>query len=406
MFRCCRFSSVFFLWLLVAPFLDYRNIFSSALSSTRTTTGTGTISGKDAYLVNPPSSHSAILRLSYDGSRFYGWSAANDKDTNLKRVAGSSSLRRKRRKSKLQAPVGRIRSVQGVLRQQLAKVYGNVDPAQIVVEGSSRTDKGVHATGAIAMFYGINCNNDTRSTTIDSTSDPYLPLPMKGDFSRLAFALNRMLPPDLRIAGIAPKPSTDANMIFHPSVSAFSKTYIYTFSIVSRGTIPDPTTNRWVWHCPAPSDQQFDLELAQQACRQFQRTHNFASFQGAPRGKTDKEKRQTASPICTLHSISVQPQDTTTTIPFPSAPTITVTVTGDRFLYKMVRFLVGAIVDIGLHKKTLQDLEKALEEHDCTSNNEFTTCAPAHGLVLQSVHYNSSNQHPDDDCFDWQPLRN
>ena len=51
---------------------------------------------------------------------------------------------------------GYVRSVQGVLRGHLAKIYGNLDPQQIVVEGCSRTDKGVHARSMMAMIYGLH----------------------------------------------------------------------------------------------------------------------------------------------------------------------------------------------------------------------------------------------------------
>ena len=384
---------------------------------------------------------SALLKISFDGRRFTGWSASNDPKPGERNVAAISKKAWKRdrlqRGSKMEPRLkGYVRSVQGVLRGHLAKIYGNLDPQQIVVEGCSRTDKGVHARSMMAMIYGLHndCSiarlgdtlNEGQSTSpvagigkvhpqnaTDASS--FLPVPM--DLPKLAFALNRMLPPDIRIAGIAPIPSVESPAVFHPSLSTVTKTYVYAFSIGSCDDntrfIPDPTARRWVWHTPTngggrefQSQHGLDMEKMEEACRILQGTHDFSSFQGAPRGATDRLKRQQAPKdhgVCTLESILVKELPKEDCIPSPPTSTqYVVEVVGDRFLYKMVRFLVGALVDIGLSKNGSMDLESL--KNDLLGNPAHQnsarsfSCAPAHGLVLHSVDYGVD--------IDWQLLRN
>jgi tRNA pseudouridine38-40 synthase len=348
---------------------------------------------------------SAILRVTYDGSRFTGWSAANDPKPGSPEARLLSPRQRRRgrnRRSNLEPPIkGYVRSVQGILKLNLAKVYGNLDPELIVVESSSRTDKGVHATGMIAMIYGLHQHSwDMTSADNHIPGKPiphpknatdstwFRPVPM--DLSKLAFTLNRMLPPDVRIVGIAPTPTT-TTLVFHPSISVISKTYVYTFAATdTQKNLLDPTARRIQWN--VAGNEFFDLEKAQEACRILQGTHNFSAFQGAPRGSSDREKRQREDGICTLFSITLHPISTTELM--PTATSYRLMVRGDRFLYKMVRFLAGSIVDVGLGKASIERLEQALTQQQ----HERFSCAPAHGLVLQEVSYNTT--------FDWKPLHN
>ena len=402
---------------------------------------------------------SALLKISFDGRRFTGWSSSNDPkpgDPNYRDFSKKERRRGRIRRGSMSPAIkshdkGFVRSVQGVLRGHLAKIYGNLDPQQIVVEGCSRTDKGVHARSMMAMIYGIDAEaiaeteNNTANTTVvadisvasaisgmrrphpRSSTDASSFLPVPKDLSKMAFALNRMLPPDIRITGIAPVPdinnaakldstiprTTTRNIpddVFHPSLSTVTKTYMYTFSIGNSNDIPDPTARRWVWHIPATTSQcqdqpVLDMDKVRQACSILQGTHDFSSFQGAPRGETDRLKREQAaedSGVCTLYSIVVKELPKEYLVPSAPPPTSTqysIEIVGDRFLYKMVRFLVGALVDIGLGKNDsmgLEALAKAL--HESEDQRLFTTCAPAHGLALHSVDYGVD--------IDWLPLRN
>jgi tRNA pseudouridine(38-40) synthase len=404
----------------------------------------------------------AVLKISFDGSHFTGWSAANGQLVN-----SQPTTRRKRQGRRRRGNIdlfttppegtGFVRSVEGVLRENLAKLWGNVDTARVVVEGCSRTDRGVHATGMMAQIYCLNPDYTTatmpsgdvktswdgdqvKGTSLEggetitpalipgkqtphprssTDSSSFLPLPMNGNLSRIAFSLNRMRPSDIQITGIAPTPkmlltsrksSSYRPDVFHASSSSISKTYRYR---ISTGYVLDPLLQRTVWHVTGRSSQSFlNLEKMEQACKLLQGSHDFVAFRGAPRGDHDKRRYAKQATTCTLLSITVRKEDAPIPLSVgcyfigadPPLQHFSFEVTGDRFLYRMVRLLVGAIVAVGLDKLELQDISHALETgswdvpSDPGGRRKQFTCAPARGLVLQHVDYGDSVE------FDWQPL--
>lgn len=390
---------------------------------------------------------SALLLMSYDGRHFTGWSAGNDKPSSehLFFGAGAASQRimegyvvdsslpfnQRNRRRKNSVNGGFVRSIQGVLQTNLAKIYGNIDPDRVVVEGSSRTDKGVHAVGMVAQIYCLTevayeaylLEKLTASSYHEdveggqpsipgkrlphpwnATDNSFYFEPVPKPLSELAFALNRMCR-DISVMAVAPVPRTAITACtttgklrpFHPTLSARSKTYQYKFSV---GPRHDPIQRRTTWHIatstPVGTAAQnmscWDSSLVQQACDCLKGHHNFSAFQGAPRGAGDKRKRPQQDTMCTIESITVTRQaswwDETTA-------TFVVQINGDRFLYKMVRFLVGALVAVGKGKLHVVQLNRFLETGR-RNGTEFE-CAPAHGLVLHQVHY--------DLPIDWKPAR-
>ncbi len=380
-----------------------------------------------------PSWTTAILRISYDGTRFTGWSAANDSETNQAQQAKPSKRRRRRNAGDDSLPRGFVRSVEGVLRTNLAKIYGNVDPQRIIVEGCSRTDRGVHATGMIAQIYclkpnvlkrieqGCSAMNDTDNLEMissipgkrlphpSSSHDEsfFEPLPMDGNLSRLAFALNRMRPSDIQITGIAPVPvmSSFSSLPFHPTLSNLSKRYEYKIAV---GAFQDPTKARTTWYV----GDNLNIAKVERGCKMLMGTHNFSAFQGVPRGPEERKRyRMDASnpttSRCTLMRLDLEKESAPSEVYFPgvSSPIYSykVIIEGDRFLYKMVRFLVGALVAVGTGKLNCEDLERALqfgtwEIPDEEGRRKEFECAPAHGLVLAKVDFGPLE-------IEWQPLR-
>lgn len=381
-----------------------------------------------------------VLRVSYDGTRFTGWSASNDGAAEGGRswneLEPLKDSRRSRRRNKITGaaiPKGFVRSVEGVLRENLAKIYGNVDPRRIVVEGCSRTDRGVHATGMIAQIYCLKAGvleqldhakeetTDSDMTLIDCSipgkrlphprspsDDSYFePLPMDGNISRLAFALNRMRPSDLQVTGISPVPRVPASfrLPFHPTLSSQSKRYEYT---LLTGAFEDPMMQRVTWYV----GDTLDIAKMEQGCKVLVGTHSFAAFQGAPRGPEDKKKYRMNQdnpdgPICNMIRMKIEMLSMPSAVYFkgvsPPIQCYKVIVEGDRFLYKMVRFLVGALVAVGTGTLDTEDLQRAVEVGNWEipgqepRRKEFK-CAPAHGLVLANVDFGSLE-------LDWQPLR-
>lgn len=361
----------------------------------------------------PPVLTTALLNISYDGAHFTGWSAANqavneqhqtqhdehinEQTEDLSSLPFRPSRRRRRRQPKSQKK-GYVRSVEEVFQKPLAKLYGDVDPSRVVVEGCSRTDKGVHATSMIAQIYCLSSTTSNATTCMSESNIPgkklphpssshdespcFEPIPM--DLPKLMYVLNRMLPRDVKVMGISPVPEISGG-VFHPSIHAQTKTYQYTFSV---GQLHDPT-RRTTWHLEYETD--FSIERAKQICQELLLgAHDFAAFRGAPRGSDDKRKQQQESTICKLSQVDIEENIDETSFPGLSLSTYTVTITGDRFLYKMMRFLVGAIVAVGTDKLTFEDIQLALEtgSWEGEDGRKQFTCAPPHGLILKDVSYN------------------
>lgn len=355
---------------------------------------------EDTHLSTRQKLTSALLQISYDGRHFTGWSAANDPKVEpyaqpqpLPTVQSQAIVKASRRRRRNKGS-GFVRSVQGVLRSNLAKLYGNIEPNRVIIEGCSRTDKGVHATGMVAQFYVLKQNYYSVDYELSSIQQPSIPgkrtphpwnatddslfeyIPRS--LEDLTFALNRMCH-DIQIRAYAPIPckrtNTTNDIPFHPTRSARWKVYRYTFSV---GKIHDPTQHRWVWH----ATNSIDKGKVERACQIMQGTHDFAAFQGAARGSDEKMKRKQRGTRCTIDQATIE----TISHWHNLTTTFQLEIKGDRFLYKMVRFLVGALVAIGNDKLELNEFENMIKTG--SRNGRKFPCAPSHALTLQKVVYN------------------
>lgn len=224
------------------------------------------------------------------------------------------------------------RSVQGVLQDALSSVLTE----QITLRGSGRTDAGVHALGQTAHF--------------DVTKD----FPVE----KLALAVNTRLPRDVSV-----KNAAVVSDEFEAQYSAKKKTYRYDFylSRVSR-----PLSDRYASHVPYDKEK-FDISKAEEVLALIRGTHDFAAFSNTGRPVT--------SSVRTIYSASIAPC---------GDGAFSITVTGNGFLYNMVRIIAGTVVEIGLNTRPLSDVKKALE----TGNRVFCgKTFPPQGLTLVSVDY-------------------
>jgi tRNA pseudouridine38-40 synthase len=226
------------------------------------------------------------------------------------------------------------RTVQECIETALEKIWG----AKISLQGSGRTDTGVHALGQVASFNA----------------------PRLHVGKVLQRALNANLPRDVRVVKcgwVAPS--------FHARFDALEKTYRY---LIWNGPVQDPFTWDTHWHVPRP----LDLPAMRQAARLLLGKHDFASFTSNP-----GYERETT--VRTLRRASVVRNKAVLTFHF----------TADGFLYRMVRNLMGGLAKVGQGRMTVDDFGKVLR---ACSRSEAPATAPACGLYLVNVKYPSRTQ--------------
>ncbi|MDD2647968.1 MAG: tRNA pseudouridine(38-40) synthase TruA [Eubacteriales bacterium] len=219
-------------------------------------------------------------------------------------------------------------SVQQVLEGAIEKASG----AFSRVTGSSRTDAGVHALCQTAHF-------DTEST-----------IPPE----KWCYVLNTILPPDIRVTK-----SEQAADDFHARFSARGKRYRYLITNAFSAGAIDYRTH---WHVPG----KLDINLMKQACADIKGTHDFAAFCAA--GGSQK------TTIRTVYEAEIS----------QAGNEISFEISGNAFLYNMVRILVGTLVDIGKGRLSPSAIKDAFENTDRRLAGET---APPQGLCLMNVFY-------------------
>jgi tRNA pseudouridine38-40 synthase len=192
------------------------------------------------------------------------------------------------------------------LRPALERVLGQ----PIHIEAASRTDAGVHARGQVCAF------------DVERASMP------PDELAQLQYSLNQLLPPELSLRHTALMPSG-----FDPR-SNLGKEYRYALSIGAGAR--DPLQRLCEWQVPARRGAPaWDEEAAAAAARALEGTHSFGALANTPRGS---ERKKEIDPVCTLSRVRLHRTGRTR---------LSVRLTGSRFLYKMARNSVGAIVRVG-----------------------------------------------------------
>jgi tRNA pseudouridine38-40 synthase len=224
----------------------------------------------------------------------------------------------------------------------LATIQGTLEAAieiiekqPVRVEGSGRTDAGVHACGQVAA---VSLSN---------------PIPAD-NFRR---AVNRLLPASIRISDVAEVEET-----FHPRFQAKRKTYEYR---IFRDEVCPPFERRFVYHHPFPLDE----DVMRAAGPIFEGEHDFSAFAAA-----DEKDALGYSKVRTIFKSSLE----------RAGPRLIYCVEGSGFLKHMVRNMVGVLLEIGKHNLDEEQLRLRL------SNGKGIRpgpAAPARGLFLISVEY-------------------
>lgn len=223
------------------------------------------------------------------------------------------------------------RTVQEVLESAISRVTG----ARARVHGAGRTDAGVHATGQEVSF-----ETESALTARD-----------------LGRAINGVLPDDIGIR-VARNVSPD----FHARYSAVARGYRYT---IWNGSRPLVLGRRYAYQWR----RILDVSSMNRAAAALVGTHDFAAFGGSLRGRD--RPTTTVRTIFRLHCWS-------------EADRVYVDAAANAFLPRMVRNLVGALLQAGMGETTVKDVEAALESR---RRPAVAITVPPHGLCLTHVWY-------------------
>jgi tRNA pseudouridine38-40 synthase len=202
---------------------------------------------------------------------------------------------------------------------------------KVSINAASRTDRGVHAKGQIAAFRMFH----------------------EMELKKLKHILNCLLPKEIRVMNMA-----DVPLSFHPTIDARKKEYQY---LISLKPIMDPFIRRYAWHLP----QKLNVELMKKASTYLIGEKDFICFQNSG--------RKAHTTVRNLERIDISGGDI-----------LQITLTGNSFLYKMVRNIVGTLVYVGLEKIKPDELLEILEMKD---RKKAGITAPALGLCLNQVFY-------------------
>lgn len=241
--------------------------------------------------------------LAYDGTRYDGWQKQGNTGN----------------------------TIQGRLEALLTRLDGQ----PVEVNGSGRTDAGVHAEGQAASFR----------------------LQKRWDCEELRREINGYLPKDIVVLSVEP-----VDPRFHARLNAVSKIYRYRIGV---------SDVRNVFERPYIYDygQPLDLAAMRKAAALLCGTHDFQSFCSSKKGRK--------STVRTLSEIRIEEM----------RGEVVLTFYGDGFLYHMVRILTGTLIEVGSGMRTAAEMPAILEASDRKTAGAL---APAEGLALMQVFYSQS----------------
>ena len=243
------------------------------------------------------------LSIQFDGTTWFGWQSQND-----------------------------FEAVQEQIEKALNTLYNCSD---IKIDGSGRTDAGVHAFGLCATF--------TEPKASKFTSDT------------LRKGINALLPVSIRVRSAIPC-DTD----FHARFSCIGKTYVY---FIDNSTTGSPILAPYSWHMR----KKLKHEKMRQSLQYLEGQHDFSAF-------TVDRKNLHGHAIRTVFKAEL----------IEIGHIVALLFTGDGFLYRMVRSMAGEVVNVGMGFQDPQHTLDALESH---KRSEAGVTAPAKGLFLGQCYY-------------------
>lgn len=220
------------------------------------------------------------------------------------------------------------KTIQGKIEHVLKQMTGE----EIEIIGSGRTDAGTHAYGQVANF---------KSNT---AMDP----------KEIIEFVNRYLPRDIVVKMVEDVPER-----FHARYNAVGKKYSY---YVWNDSIPTAFERNYSFQFP----QQLDIDLMNEACQKLIGKHDFIGFSAL--------KKTKKSTVRTIDELSIERE----------GQLLHFTFVGDGFLYKMVRIIMGTLLEIGSGKRSITTIDDIFEQK---VRSEAGETVPAQGLFLDEVYY-------------------
>lgn len=238
--------------------------------------------------------------IAYDGTRYKGWQSQKNTDI----------------------------TIQG----KLNSIFSRLEGENVEVQGSGRTDAGVHALGQVA---NVRLSTDRSPKEIQ-------------DY------VNQYLPEDIGIMELK-----EASERFHARLSAVRKTYCY--RIFNSG-LPNVFERKWMHTIAEP----LDVEAMQCGAKYLEGTHDFSAFCRNP-----AKKKSTVRYISRLEVVR-------------KGEEVDIIITGNGFLHNMVRIIAGTLAEVGIGKREPTEVRQILEEG---RREEAGAMLPSKGLILQNVEY-------------------
>ncbi len=222
------------------------------------------------------------------------------------------------------------KTIQGDIEEALKNLFNE----EISIRGASRTDAGVHAMCQLALF----------------KYDCKIPL------EKLPFAINSFLKRDIVIIN-----AKEVSNEFHPQYSVYKKTYEYK---IYNDIFNNPMLKEYTEFVSTP----LNIEKMKQACQYFIGEYDFKAFcaSGAMSKTTIRE----------IYNLSVEKNKDNV---------ITITITGNGFLYNMVRIIAGTLIEIGCLKYEPEYVKEIINSKD---RKKAGRTASAKGLTLKKIYYN------------------
>ena len=217
------------------------------------------------------------------------------------------------------------------VQEALEAAIAQVTQESVTILAAGRTDAGVHALGQVIAYDTHWCHGSVA----------------------LQRALNATLPTDIVVQEVSVAPDD-----FHPRRDARSRHYRYT---VYNAAVRSPVGRQYHWHVP----WMLNLEAMRVAAGALIGEHDFATFGQPPKGR-----------VTIRHVLRAEWNGT--------PPTLYFDIEANAFLYRMVRSIVGTLVQVGQGKIGVADFVYRFHQAD---RDQAGPTAPARGLCLVAVRY-------------------